>query len=260
MAEKTPRRKAWDSFSAGYTEKVFSPLQFPDVVRRIIAEVRPGRVLDMGCGPTPFLLRKLATMPNIEVHASDYSLKMLEAARRHFPNGEVTFVLADHINLPFDDAFFDTVISVNSILPETRDDIGPMFAQALRVLKPGGRFVALLPAFETSLIARDKWKMEIRIDEVGRREFDTTGWQCFYTAKDVADLMKAHEIVRYRLSPVYFDSDKAVAAIRTIYGASLSAQALRSYPLFEHLLVAQRPDQLAVPAGAGVVGIGSSSW
>ncbi len=258
MAKKTPPHEAWDPFSASYTEKVFSPLQFPEVVRRIIAEVQPGRILDMGCGPTPFLLRKLAALPNVELHASDYSLSMLEAAQGHFREGEVAFVLADHRNLPFDDAFFDTVIAVNSILPETRDEVEPMVVQALRVLKPWGRFVALLPAFETSLMVREDWGMEIRIDEAGHREFDTTGWQCFYTAEDVAELMKAHEIVRYRLDRVYFDSDEAVAAIRRVYGASLSAQALHNYPLFEHLLVAEKTGQGVVSPGAAA--IGSSLW
>ncbi|MFI5460337.1 MAG: class I SAM-dependent methyltransferase [Isosphaerales bacterium] len=255
-----PPQLAWDTFSAGYTEKVFTPLQFPDVVRRIVAEVRPGRVLDMGCGPTPYLLRKLAALSGVTLYASDYSQKMLDAARRHFREGEVTFVLADHLNLPFDDAFFDTVISVNSILPETRDLVGPMFAQALRVLKPGGRLVALLPAFETSLMARDDWKMEIQIDEAGHREFDTTGWQCFYTAEDVAKLIKAHELLRSRPDRVYFKSDDAIAAIRKIYGGSLSAQVLHKYPLFEHLLVAEKAGQPVLSAGAEAVRIGSSSW
>jgi len=259
MAKTTPQ-EAWDPFIAGYTEKVFAPLQFPDVVRRIVTEVRPGRILDMGYGPTPYLLRKLAALPRVKVYASDYSQKMLDEARRYFREGEVTFVLADHRNLPFDDAFFDTVISVNSILPETRDQVGPMVTQALRVLKPGGRLVALLPAFETSLMARDHWKMEIRIDEAGHREFDTTGWQCFYTAEDVAKLMKAHELSGYRLDRVEFKSDDAVAAIRKIYGGSLSAEVLHKYPLFEHLLVADKGGQPVLSASAGAVGFGSSSW
>ncbi len=259
MAKKTPP-EVWNPFSAGYTDKVFSPLQFPDVVRRIVLEVRPGRILDMGCGPTPYLLRKLVALPGVTLYACDYSQKMLDAARRHFREGEVTFVLADHLNLPFDDAYFDTVISVNSILPETRDLVGPMFAQALRVLKPGGRLVALLPAFETSLMANHVWKMEIQIDEAGHREFDTTGWQCFYTAEDVAKLIKAHELSRYRVDRVYFNSDEAVAAIRKIYGGSLSAQVLHKYPLFEHLLVADRAGQPVLSAGAGAARVGVSLW
>jgi SAM-dependent methyltransferase len=259
MAKKTPH-EAWDPFSAGYTEKVFTPSQFPDVVQRIVSEVRPGRVLDMGCGPTSYLLRRLAALPGVKLYASDYSQKMLDAARRQFGEGEITFVLADHLNLPFDDAFFDTVISVNSILPETRDLVGPMIAQALRVLKPGGRLVALLPAFETSLMARDDWKMEIRIDEAEHREFDTTGWQCFYTAEDVADLVKAHGLSRYRLDRINFNSDDAVAAIRRIYSGALSAKVLHKYPLFEHLLVAEKGGQPVLSARAGAGFIGSSSW
>ncbi len=187
MAKKPPHG-AWDAFSADYVEKVFSPLQFPEIVRRIVSEVRPGCVLDMGCGPTPYLLRELAALPRVKLYATDYSQRMLDVASRYFRDGEVIFVLADHLSLPFDDGFFDTVISINSILPECRDQVGPMIAQAMRVLKQGGRFVALLPAFETSLMARDNWKMEIRIDEVGHREFDTTGWQCFYTKEDAVEL------------------------------------------------------------------------
>ncbi len=259
MAGKPPH-KIWDALSANYTALVFSPLQFSEVVRTIVSEVRPGRVLDMGCGPTPFLLRKLVALPLVRVYASDYSQKMLDAAGRHFPGGKITFVLADHLNLPFDDGFFDTVVSVNSILPETRDQVGLMFAQALRVLKPGGRLVALLPAFETSLMARDHWNMEIRIDEAGHREFDTTGWQCFYTEQDVAELMKAHELARYRLDRIYFNSENAVSAIRKIYGGSLPAHVLRKYPLFEHLLVADKAAQPFSPAGAGLGRIGSSLW
>ncbi len=259
MAKNTPP-EVWDPFSTGYTEKVFAPLQFPDVVRRIVSEVRPGRILDMGCGPTPYLLRKLVVLSGVKLYASDYSQKMLDAARRHFREDDVAFVLADHLNLPFDDAFFDTVIAVNSILPETRDEVGPMVAQAFRVLKPGGRLVALLPAFETSLMARDDWRMEIRIDEAGHREFDTTGWQCFYTAEDVAKLIKAHELSRYRLDRIYFNSDDAVAAIRKIYGGWLSAQVLHKYPLFEHLLVAEKAAQLVLSAGAGAVRVGISLW
>jgi hypothetical protein len=109
-------------------------------------------------------------------------------------------------------------------------------------------------------MARDDWKMDIRIDEAARREFDTTGWQCFYTEADVAELMKAHDVASYRLDRVYFDSDDAVAAIRKIYGGSLSAQVLHKYPLFEHLLVAERGGQPGRSAGAAAVGIGSSLW
>jgi SAM-dependent methyltransferase len=230
----------WDRFSVGYTDKVFSPLQFAHVRRRIVEAVRPPCVLDMGCGPTPFLLRDLLELPDVELFASDLSQKMLDEAARHFPPGAIRFVPGDNRCLPFPDNFFDTVIAVNSILPENRDEVEHMFAQVRRVLRPGGRFVALLPAFETSLMARDHWRMAIRVDEKNHREYDTLGWQCFYTRQDVADLATRHEFARAEVAPVYFDSEEEVEAIRKIYGRDLSPQILREFPLFEHLLVADK--------------------
>jgi hypothetical protein len=115
-----------------------------------------------------------------------------------------------------------------------------MFAEVGRVLKPGGRFVALLPAFETSLMARDDWHMEIRIDLVNHREHDTTGWQCFYTQDDVAALVRRHGFTASTLERLYFDSEEAIEEIRKIYGWNLSAEVLREYPLFEHFLVAEK--------------------
>lgn len=237
----------WDRFCADYLNKVFSPLQFASVRRQLLQEVKLPRVLDMGCGPTPFLLRDLLHLPGIDLFANDFSLKMLDAAKRQFPAGAIRFVYGDNRRLPFDDAFFDTVLSINSILPEHRDQIEEMFAEVVRVLKPGGRLVALLPAFETSLMARDNWHMEIRVDIANHREYDTTGWQCFYTREDITDLMTRHRFGSYKLEPLYFDSEDAIAEIRKIYGQYLSPELLREYPLFEHFLIADKPAQ---PAGS----------
>ena len=231
------------------SEKVFSPLRFPEVRNRILAAVRTPRVLDMGCGPTPFLLRELLKFPGIDLYASDYSQRMLDATRRHFPEWAIQFVHADHLSLPFPDEFFDTIVSVNSILPETREDVVPIFAEAFRVLKTGGRFVALLAAFETSLMARDRWGMVIGIDEANHREYDTTGWQCFYTRADVEALMSQFGQSRYQLEQIHFDSPEAIAEIKHIYGNQLDSQALHDYPLFEHFLVVDKTAQ--PPTGKG---------
>jgi ubiquinone/menaquinone biosynthesis C-methylase UbiE len=233
----------WDRFATAYTEQVFSPLQFPTIRQRIIDAVKPPRVLDLGCGPTPYLLGEVLRIPGVELYASDISNPMLEAAAKHFPARSIKFVHADHSELPFESDFFDTVISVNSILPEDRKEIEPMLAQVARVLRPGGRLVALLPAFETSLMARDKWRMKIRIDERQHREYDTTGWQCFYTRQDIVKLMKRHSFTTSELSRLMFDFKEAVEEIRKIYGHALSEEVLHKYPLFEHFLIAEKPLQ-----------------
>jgi SAM-dependent methyltransferase len=231
----------WDGFSVNYTEKVFSPLQFPHVRQRIIAAVELPRVLDMGCGPTPHLLRDLLMLDGIELFASDFSNKMLETVQRYFSPQAIQFVVGDNRQLPFPNDFFKTVISVNSILPELREDAELMFQQAVRVLRPGGRFVALLPAFETSLMARDDWRMEIQVDVQNHREWDTTGWQCFYTRGDIEATVQRNGLQIIELDKLYLDSEDAIEQIRKIYGYNISSQVLRDYPLFEHFLVARKP-------------------
>jgi SAM-dependent methyltransferase len=239
--------KIWDKFSVGYREKVFTTLQFPQTRAAIIDSIEPGRVLDMGSGPLPNLLRGLAEIPGIEIYASDYSQAMLDQVAAHFHEDDaIHFVLADNRHLPFDDAFFDSVISVNSILPEHRRDVDTMVSEVVRVLKPGGRFVALLPAFETSLNAREWWGLDVECDPVQHREIDTTGWQCFFTREDIEDLVEKHHLERLDLKRIEFKTDEAIEAFRGIYGKQVSAQSLRKRPMFEHFLVARKPDHASL--------------
>jgi SAM-dependent methyltransferase len=233
--------RTWETFSVHYLEKVFSPLQFPEVRGRIIDAVTLPTVLDMGCGPTPLLLRQLLRLPRIDLYASDWSSEMLAVSASYFPSGAIRFVHGDNRCLPFADQFFNTVISVNSILPDNRRDVDRMISEVVRVLKRGGHFVALFPAFETSLMARDSWNMAIQVDIENRREYDTTGWQCFFTHEDVIQLSDRHRLTIDKLDRVIFDSDPAIDQIRKIYGANLSPHLLKQHPLFEHFLLATKP-------------------
>jgi ubiquinone/menaquinone biosynthesis C-methylase UbiE len=231
---------AWAPFSADYTRKVFCPAQFAPTRERVIAAVRPSRVLDLGCGPVPFVLRELARQRGFRLYGSDFSPEMLEGAREFLRGEEVVLELADHRDLPFQDGFFDSVFSINSILPESRSDIDLMMREVRRVLKPNGRFVALLPAFETSLMAGEWWGMQVRVDPVEHREFDTTGWQCFYTAEDVDQLLVDHNLAAVERDRVEFRTPEEIDAIRTVYGREVTAESLLKHPLFEHFVVAEK--------------------
>lgn len=231
--------KQWDVFSAEYPEKVFTLLQFPEMRRRVIAATKPCKILDIGCGPVSALLNEFAET-GCDVTATDISVEMLKANRNGAARKDVRFAVADHRSLPFEDSSFDTIVSVNSILPEERTDIDRTASEVMRVLKPDGRFIAFFPAFETSLIARDYWGMDIRIDLVNRREFDTTGWQCFQTRNDVEELLSRHGFIRHQIESVTFDSDEAIEAIRKVYGSNLSRTVLQQYPLFEYFVTAYK--------------------
>lgn len=109
--------------------------------RRAVRELRlPGRalVLDLGCG-TGDLCRELRASGYRPVGV-DFSHAMLTLARAEAP-----LVEADVLRLPFADASADGAVS--GFVLRNVVDLGAFFAEAARVVRPGGR-IAFLDAAE----------------------------------------------------------------------------------------------------------------
>lgn len=102
--------------------------------------VPPGRVLELGVGTG----KNLRYYPHgAQVTAIDISLRMLERAQRRARRLAVPVDLqvADAEQLPFPDQSFDTIVTtfVFCSIPDPRRAL----AEALRVLRPGGRLLFL---------------------------------------------------------------------------------------------------------------------
>ncbi len=93
-------------------------------------------ILDVGCG-AGFTSNALAAS-GFQVTGVDLSLSSLEAARRHDSSGRATYVHADANHLPFPDAHFDAVCSLDFL--EHVEDPARAIREIARVLKPGGLF------------------------------------------------------------------------------------------------------------------------
>lgn len=93
-------------------------------------------VLDVGCG-TGILTREVVKHAG-NTTGFDLSESMLSVARKVCP--EATFRQGNVLDLPFDDASFDAVVSAFMLMfvPDPKQAI----AQMRRVLRPGGRIVA----------------------------------------------------------------------------------------------------------------------
>jgi SAM-dependent methyltransferase len=100
---------------------------------RLVAEARPRRVLDAGCGTAE--LAALIAAP--EVVCVDASQAAVEAARSRGLRAEV----AELERLPFVDGAFD-VVTCNWVLYHLAD-VDAALAEIARVLRPGGRFVGI---------------------------------------------------------------------------------------------------------------------
>jgi phosphoethanolamine N-methyltransferase len=117
----------------------------PEEVKRIVRgiELDGKRVLDIGCGsggPAAVLAGELGA----RVTGLDVEAPVLKRAQAHAEaaglTGRLDFVLAAPGPLPFADASFDLVFSKDALIHVP--DKAAIYSEILRVLRPGGRFVA----------------------------------------------------------------------------------------------------------------------
>jgi len=110
--------------------------------------VRPeDHILDLGCGSgwASRILSDLA--PKGITVGADLSDHMVREAAGEYPNAKNTFfVVADAAGIPCRDAFFDSLLSVESIY--YYPDLDRTFGEVCRVLRPGGAAHFLINYFK----------------------------------------------------------------------------------------------------------------
>lgn len=99
------------------------------------------RLLDLATGTGDIAFEALKTVPGIQAVGADFSLPMMQVGQRLPMDSQVGWLGGDALNLPFPDESFDAATS--GYLARNVIDIPRMFAEQLRVLKPGGRIVVL---------------------------------------------------------------------------------------------------------------------
>jgi len=112
-----------------------------------------GPWLDLSCGPGLFTRAMAASAPGSLVVGVDISRAMLEVAHRRVKGyTNVKLVRADAHSLPFADGAFAGVNNSGAL--HAYDDPGEAFSQVLRILRPGGLYVASTFATSTSMLGR----------------------------------------------------------------------------------------------------------
>jgi SAM-dependent methyltransferase len=101
-----------------------------------VAEVAPGRVLEVGPGPGE-LAARIAYELGARVVAVDRSERMVELTQGR----GVEAIVGDVQNLPFADAVFDCAVAAWMLYHVP--DVERAIAELERVLRPGGRLVAV---------------------------------------------------------------------------------------------------------------------
>ena len=132
-------KKTWDLYAPIYKRAMKADRQIYDFMYARIPELIRGReVLEIATGPG--LLAKHVAPAAKRMIATDYSDGMIAEARKGECPGNLTFEVADAMNLPYADDSFDAVIIANAlhIVP----DPGKVLRGIARVLRPGGILIA----------------------------------------------------------------------------------------------------------------------
>ena len=106
------------------------------------------RILDLGCGSGRHVV--CLTKEGFEVYGIDISPIGIELAKRWMEDEKLkaSLITGDIYNkLPYPDAFFDVVISVQVIHHNTARNISRLVAEIWRLLQPKGLFFATVPMY-----------------------------------------------------------------------------------------------------------------
>jgi SAM-dependent methyltransferase len=117
---------------------IFRP--YAEDLKKRVSSLNASRVLEIAAG-TGVVTRALATLPNegISIVATDLNQAMLDRAATVGTARPVTWQQADAMALPFPEGAFDVVVCQFGAM--FFPDKARAFAEARRVLEPGGHFV-----------------------------------------------------------------------------------------------------------------------
>ena len=174
-------------FSAGFMGAELDDIgmSMAHYVAKRFPDFHPQEILDCGCTVGHNTLAWARTFPDARVHAIDVSASVLKYAhgRAESLGVPVHFAQMDATRLDFEDESLDVVFSSMFLHELSLKDIARYFAEARRVLRPGGLLLTMELPPNRALSPYDQFYLD---------------WDCYYNAEpfyrayrneDPADLM-----------------------------------------------------------------------
>jgi ArsR family transcriptional regulator len=155
LLEARATNQAWAEAAAGRMERHYSPGRtWEALARGVVPLLALGDVLDVGCGDG--VLASLLAPRSRSYTGMDKSPKVLDAARRRLAGlSGVTLVQGDMDELPFEASSFDEVLLFH-VLTYAREPRAAL-REAARVLRPGGRLVAVTLAAHEHRVTTERY-------------------------------------------------------------------------------------------------------
>ena len=198
-------RSTW--WSRLYMDIFWGGVDDNEIARKVLSYLPDdfsGKLLDVPVGTGVFTAAKYAVMDGADITCLDYSVDMLDQARERFTKqgiGTVRLIQGDVGALPFDDASFDIVLTMNGF--HAFPDKEKAYSEVNRVLKAGGTLAGCFCIRGES--RRTDWLMT-RI--LSRKGWFTPPFETFGSLK--ARLERGYRLDEYHKegSIVYFKATK----------------------------------------------------
>jgi ubiquinone/menaquinone biosynthesis C-methylase UbiE len=208
MSEKRDNKWFWNRYAKFYDFEIirFSGKAYAEMYRLMARSLTPDmNVLEVATG-TGLIAINIATFVR-HVEATDYSPKMIEAAKKKKAPNNVRFSVEDATDLSYRVSSFDAAIISNAL--HIMPDPAKVLSNISRVLKPKGLLIAptyshghlrdstwnlnakflKLLGFETY----SRWKPEEYADFIRQNGFQVEGWQVLRAAFPLVYL-EAHKV------------------------------------------------------------------
>ena len=154
-------QKFWSKNASKYDQSIIEKYWkiYPSLLDKISSDYGTGgTVLEVATG-TGLVALKIASTAD-QVHAIDISPQMIDVAKKKAEEtgiDNVAFSVEDAYALPFGDSMFDMVICNNAL--HNMKQPGDALSEIKRVLRPDGRFIAIIAGVGESL----KFKIALTI-------------------------------------------------------------------------------------------------
>jgi len=134
----------WGQIGPGLRKRnIFALARYKNCIQLLENEVKTGKVLDAGCGDGVFSY--LVSKKGYEVSGVDLSKEAIDAAKEitKKKGQNIDFRVASVYELPYEDNYFDAVVSTEVI--EHLDDVDKFLDEIKRVTKKEGTIVISTP-------------------------------------------------------------------------------------------------------------------
>ncbi len=188
----------WDKIFAERGRVFTDPHSDMGRVVKLIQENNGSRILDLGCGSGRHVV--YLTHLGFDVYGFDSSSKAISMAQEWLEEESLIAKLSVHKMenpFPYDDNFFDAIISIQVIHHNLMKDIRKTICEIERVLRPGGFLFVTFPVLRAAPSSEeDDWKL-VKVEE--GTYVPQSGWESgtphhYFTEEEIPIEFRSFEI------------------------------------------------------------------